>query len=66
MVLASDGILEILPQTNLAEKRSFLLSALEETGFSMEALYERLESNANSTPPDDITLLLIRKRELNR
>jgi serine phosphatase RsbU (regulator of sigma subunit) len=35
MVLESDGILEILPQSNLAEKRSFLLTALEETCFSI-------------------------------
>lgn len=66
MVLVSDGILELLPQRNLAEKQQFLLSAVQQAGFSIEALTETLERETSAPPPDDITLLLIRKRELNR
>jgi phosphoserine phosphatase RsbU/P len=65
----SDGILEILPQPGLKEKKEFLLSrmarlSLEPKSESLEVQMDRLVAelgmDASESPVDDITLLLAR------
>ncbi len=58
----SDGILEILPQKNLAEKQAHLLAEVRRHGDSLESVYEALAVEAVAEPPDDIALLTVIKR----
>ena len=61
LVLISDGILEIMPQSHLREKELALLSLVTSTDISIESLIERLGLKKASQRPDDITLLLIKR-----
>lgn len=61
MAMISDGILETLPQSNLREKQAFLLSSLQDTEVTIDALIQHLGLNEVSTLKDDVTLLLIKK-----
>ena len=63
MILLSDGILEVLPHSNLREKRNYLVTLIEKTGFDNEAFARQLGQSIGVTLPDDITLLQIRKRD---
>jgi len=64
MALISDGILETLPQPNLFEKHAYLLSLTENMEVNVESLIQqlKLEQFSTSTLPDDVTLLLIKRR----
>ena len=66
MALASDGILEALPQANLAAKCEFMRSLCAETVYDIDSFSKTLSGQLPKTPIDDITLLQIRKREKNR
>lgn len=62
MVLASDGILEWLPQSKIAGKLEYLLSTLTDGSVSLEALVKRLGlDKLQGFPKDDVTLLLVQK-----
>ena len=63
LVLLSDGILDALTQDNLKEKRTFLTRLLEENGFNEDAFASQVGKHTPETPPDDVTLLQITKRE---
>ena len=63
LVLLSDGILDALAQDNLEEKRAFLTKLLEENGFNENAFVSQVGKHTPDTPPDDVTLLQITKRE---
>jgi serine phosphatase RsbU (regulator of sigma subunit) len=55
----SDGILDVLPQPTLAEKKRHLLDALDHLDPSAQNLIERLGLSEGQSYPDDITLLLL-------
>ncbi|WP_275096060.1 SpoIIE family protein phosphatase [Sedimenticola hydrogenitrophicus] len=55
----SDGILEVLPQPTLVEKKQHLLDALNHFDPGARNLIERLGLREGQSYPDDITLLLL-------
>jgi serine phosphatase RsbU (regulator of sigma subunit) len=55
----SDGILDVLPQPTLAEKKRHLLDALNQFDPSAKNLIGRLGLSEGHSYPDDITLLLL-------
>ncbi|WP_020683614.1 PP2C family protein-serine/threonine phosphatase [Marinobacterium rhizophilum] len=62
MALISDGILEVLPHTQLKDQLAFLLSLISKNDMTIESLIRALALNNQSPLPDDITFLMIRKR----
>ena len=62
MTLISDGILETLPQSHLKEKLDYLLSLVDSIDASVESLARQLNLDQASTLPDDVTILLITRR----
>lgn len=62
MAMISDGILETLPQSNMQEKQTFLLSLLKDIEETVESLTRQLGLDETDTLPDDVTLLLIKKK----
>ena len=61
MTLFSDGILETLPQAGLAEKQARLLAIAGSGDADAAALACRLGLDAAAAPPDDITVLCLRR-----
>ncbi|MGM0607297.1 MAG: SpoIIE family protein phosphatase [Candidatus Muiribacteriota bacterium] len=62
LVLSSDGILELLPHKELKDKEVFLKSLITETGFGVNTLIEKSGIDDFQTLPDDVTILLIKRR----
>lgn len=58
LILFSDGILEVLPDTNLDEKKARLLRAIDQFGPSTTEVYASLGVKTDVHYPDDITLLI--------
>lgn len=63
LLLISDGILETLPQPSLRDKQAFLLETASGINISIDTLIQRLEIEQAGPLPDDITLLLVEKRD---
>ena len=63
LALFSDGILEILPPSNLIEKEKYFLNVFAETANSPEEMVTRLGLDQVGTAPDDIAALFISKRD---
>jgi len=61
MTLFSDGILETLPRAGLAEKQAQLLAIAGGGDADAAALARRLGLDAAAAPPDDITVLCLRR-----
>ncbi len=61
MLLTSDGLLDILEESDLEAKTGRILSDLADKGDSLESLIESFKVQKHSSLPDDITFLLIRK-----
>ncbi|MDX1606665.1 MAG: SpoIIE family protein phosphatase [Candidatus Competibacterales bacterium] len=59
--LLSDGILELLRQSQIKEKLTFLLGLFENDRVNLTAFGERLGLNRNRLLPDDVTLLLVKR-----
>lgn len=62
LMVASDGLLEMLSDMGLAEQDEYLLKAVEETGGEHEALCRKLGLNSISEAVDDISLLTVVRR----
>ncbi len=62
LALFSDGILEILPPSDLIEKEKYFLNVFEQTAESPAELVTRLGLDTVETAPDDIAALFISKR----
>jgi serine phosphatase RsbU (regulator of sigma subunit) len=58
IILFSDGILEMLPEERLKDKKARLLEAINQHGTSATQLCESLGIKPNTNYPDDITLLV--------
>jgi serine phosphatase RsbU (regulator of sigma subunit) len=65
LMLVSDGILEILPQPSLTEKRSALSTLIAGNNVNLDALTEELGLTRLEGLPDDVTFMLITKRRGN-
>jgi sigma-B regulation protein RsbU (phosphoserine phosphatase) len=62
LMLVSDGILEILPQPSLAEKRSALRTLIAGNHVDLDTLTAQLGVTRLEGLPDDVTFMLITKR----
>lgn len=62
LALFSDGILEILPPSNLIEKEQFFLDVFRREDESPASLVTRLGLDSVETAPDDIAALFLSKR----
>lgn len=62
LALFSDGILEILPPSNLIEKEQFFLDVFRREDDSPASLVTRLGLDSVETAPDDIAALFLSKR----
>jgi sigma-B regulation protein RsbU (phosphoserine phosphatase) len=65
LMLVSDGILEILPQPSLAEKRSALHTLIAGNNVDLDTLTAQLGVTRLEGLPDDVTFMLITKRHEN-
>jgi len=59
ITLFSDGILEILPQKDLASKESFLLETISKGNVGIGTLVKKLGISAKKHFPDDISILTL-------
>ena len=62
LALFSDGILDVLPQEDIADKEQSLLGAAAEMDGDLDGTIARIRTDNMEDPPDDITLLLMTKR----
>lgn len=62
LVIFSDGILEILPAKSLAEKQKHLETLVKEPDLNVRMLVENTGIKHKEILPDDVTILLIRRR----
>ena len=63
MTLFSDGVLETLPQPGLADKQQYLLSLASGSDVDAAALARSLRLDEIGAPPDDITVLSLRRMQ---
>lgn len=63
LVAVSDGILEVLPHTSLAEKEACLLEWVTQGQLTVENLESLLKIDTGNEIPDDITLLTLSRTE---
>jgi len=61
MGLFSDGIFELFPSESLDERLAILQNAMNHEDVDMESLFVSLGLETIDAPPDDITMLLVRK-----
>ena len=61
MALISDGILDLLPPSELDEKLNYLSAAIRSTHADGTSLVEKLALKQDEERPDDVTLLVVRK-----
>ena len=62
LALFSDGVLEVLSQTKISDKLSFLLSLFDNGKITINNLGRKLGVDAAKQPlPDDVTLMLVKR-----
>lgn len=61
LVLASDGVLDALPEAHLADRNARLLDAAARPGLDMRMLLDALGLDTDGAYPDDIALLIIER-----
>jgi sigma-B regulation protein RsbU (phosphoserine phosphatase) len=62
LLLVSDGILEILPQPSLAEKREVLRSQVQSLDATLTTITDGLGLEKQAPLPDDIALLMVSRQ----
>ena len=62
IMLFSDGVLETLSQKTLKDKQIFLLSIINRIDITMSSIIEQLDLASKNNLPDDITLLMVKRR----
>jgi sigma-B regulation protein RsbU (phosphoserine phosphatase) len=65
LLLASDGILELLPQQSLGERYAALRSHLTNTSVTIDELRQRMGLVEDRELPDDVALLMISRHPTN-
>ncbi|MCG8427040.1 MAG: SpoIIE family protein phosphatase [Chromatiales bacterium] len=63
MTFVSDGILDLLPGSNLEDKLNHLLNRVKQVDSSVASLAEALTLREDDPRPDDITLLVVRREQ---
>lgn len=61
LAMFSDGVLEVIPDEELADKEAKLLSLVKEGGETVDGLFEKLQLENWDALPDDITLVLLHR-----
>lgn len=61
LAMFSDGIFDILPEMTLSEKQARLLSQVSSITASRDSIVHHMQLDDIEAPPDDITLLLVKK-----
>jgi serine phosphatase RsbU (regulator of sigma subunit) len=61
LALFSDGIMDVLPQGSVKDKKAFLLNQTMHSDITFEQLESNLGLNKVQFPADDLTMLLVRK-----
>ncbi|MFP4490467.1 MAG: PP2C family protein-serine/threonine phosphatase [Spirochaetaceae bacterium] len=61
LLIISDGILELLPETSIKKKRKFITSIFESDGKDLEQVTEKLGLSNYYYYPDDITFLMVKR-----
>ena len=64
LILCSDGILEVIHATSLAEKEVALLQTIQKVGHSIDDLKSAFGINWINELPDDIAILLIKDMQI--
>lgn len=62
LLLVSDGILDLLPQSTVKEKQAALSGWLEHVDTGIDTLVERLGLEKQAQLPDDITLMMVSRQ----
>lgn len=65
LVVFSDGVLEILPPTDLIAKEAMLLEMVSEAGGEMDQIYARFKLDSRLEAPDDIAVLTVNAGEVS-
>ncbi|MAZ44953.1 MAG: fused response regulator/phosphatase [Legionellales bacterium] len=65
LAMFSDGILEISPESELAEQEKHLKNMVLNNTASVDAFFEALQLNELDALPDDITMLLLQRGQLS-
>jgi len=65
LLLVSDGILEIMSQASIKQKRELLCTIFSRTGLSLQDITEKLGLSRQYSFPDDITFLMMKRSGLN-
>jgi sigma-B regulation protein RsbU (phosphoserine phosphatase) len=63
LLLLSDGILEVLPENSLKEKQKYLLGQVSDAELNIEDLVKKFRLDHDGKYPDDITLLMIKRKK---
>lgn len=61
LILFSDGVLEIIKETELPKKEEFLLSMASGSDGTIDYYLKNLELNGEKELPDDVTMLLLKR-----
>ena len=64
ILMFSDGILEIMQQSALAEKEACLLELIESESGDLDGLTQKLNLDSDNEVPDDIAMVVIGRGEL--
>ncbi len=63
LFIASDGVIDILPQKDLKGKEKYLLDSINDISCSLKDIVDKLGLNNKDNLPDDVTLMMIKRRK---
>jgi serine phosphatase RsbU (regulator of sigma subunit) len=63
LLVVSDGILELLPEATVREKRDLISNIFQDEDGNLQAITDRLGLSRQYSFPDDITFLLVQRSE---
>lgn len=62
LIVFSDGVLELLPQSSLAEKEQFLVELIKKGNHTIGAIINALSLDTHKDVPDDIAVMTISRK----
>lgn len=60
LAMFSDGVFDLMPEESVIDKVAALKELVDSTGTTCEQIVTRLGADGEESPPDDVTLLLVR------
>ncbi|MCK5074945.1 MAG: serine/threonine-protein phosphatase, partial [Calditrichia bacterium] len=63
LFIASDGVIDILPQKDLKGKEKYLLDSINDISCSLKDIVDKLGLKNKDNLPDDVTLMMIKRRK---